>query len=310
MQALIEFADGGRAVFAPNGTPRDRLEFSPGSEQASGHQDALSVSIDDPRAERIRRIALPNTELQEISERNFPDFILRRGNTSILIETKIIDQVHDRRLAVISRQFDQAFRRYQGGDAGKFEKQLWILSPKIWQLQILSFGDGSDISRIDRLYARLVWSYRAEGEGGREGAEILSTTDIELRVQNWANRIDTLYSSIEKWLSRSEYVTERRNDVVMNEELMRLYAVPPRQLPVLDVKKPKGRETLLSLVPYGLWVIGASGRLDVFTPSERLSLVDIATPGSEPNWMLIRRTRSTLERKAFDAASVRDLLRK
>jgi hypothetical protein len=73
----------------------------------------------------------------------------------------------------------------------------------------------------------------------------------------------------------------------MDEQLMREYAVPPRELPVLDVRRSSGQSTAMSLVPYALWVVGANGRLDLFTPTQRLSVVDLGEPGEGSRWTLV-----------------------
>ena len=55
-----------------------------------------------------------------------------------------------------------------------------------------------------------------------------------------------------------------------------------RQLPILRVRKA-GKE-VLTFKPYGLWVIGANGRIDLFGRDGSYFLVDRATGFQPPQW--------------------------
>lgn len=84
------------------------------------------------------------------------------------------------------------------------------------------------------------------------------------RISDWENRIAALYAEINRWVSKdTSFHTEAMRTVTMSEELMRDFAVPDRELPVLDVLK--NQEPIASLVPRALWVIGANGRVDLIT---------------------------------------------
>jgi hypothetical protein len=70
----------------------------------------------------------------------------------------------------------------------------------------------------------------------------------------------------------------------MDEELMRRYSIPSRQLPTLLINKADG---IIKVIPKGLWVIGANGRIDLFTSRGLFMLVDFAVePFGRPLWKI------------------------
>jgi hypothetical protein len=70
----------------------------------------------------------------------------------------------------------------------------------------------------------------------------------------------------------------------MYEELMQRFAVPARELPALAVCR--AAQDVLTFKPYGLWVIGANGRIDVFGQAASYFLVDRAPRFQPSRWQL------------------------
>lgn len=106
---------------------------------------------------------------------------------------------------------------------------------------------------------------------------------IEERVNDWVQRINTVYSLVKSSLSNVQGVqcTEDKK-TQMHEDLMQKYEVSPIVLPILDVNK--GNELIASFKPIGLWVIGANGRIDILTRNGSYILVDIADKKAVPDW--------------------------
>jgi hypothetical protein len=136
------------------------------------------------------------------------------------------------------------------------------------------------------------------------------TTTLELdhdhivrRVDDWASRIDALYQEIEAWLPVG-WSADRGSTIRMREELMQKFDVPTRDLPVLRLfnqGKLHGH-----IEPRGLWIIGANGRLDLFSGFQHYVIIDSAENFEPPDWRIAplsdRRNLLPLTRETFVAA--------
>lgn len=116
------------------------------------------------------------------------------------------------------------------------------------------------------------------GEAGE-----LNQTRIIQRVDDWKQRVSSLYDQVCGWLP-SHMSTDRRNSVPMHEDLMRKYDVAETELPILNVYENGG--WIAKLVPRGLWIIGANGRLDLFARNGQWILVDRAENFENPVWQI------------------------
>lgn len=81
----------------------------------------------------------------------------------------------------------------------------------------------------------------------------------------------------------------------MYEELMQQFDIEAVTLPSAIVIE--NEKIILSLIPVGLWTIGANGRVDVFSSKQHCMLVDDADQFREPEWVLIDVANKGLERK-------------
>lgn len=121
--------------------------------------------------------------------------------------------------------------------------------------------------------------------------EQLTRIDVERRVEDWAARIEELYRCIEDWLP-SGWSARRGGPVAMNEQLMREYGVPPRDLPTLDIVSGSGRRGTVE--PRALWIIGANGRLDLIWGDRHYLIIDTAENFETPNWRVAQLHDRTL----------------
>ena len=126
---------------------------------------------------------------------------------------------------------------------------------------------------------------------------------VTRRVDDWATRIDKLYTQLEEWLPNG-WKAERTDTVHMDEELMRKFGVAPRNLPVLRLRHEN--KPSIRIEPRGLWIIGANGRLDLFGGNNHFVIVDTAENFEPPDWHIAplsdRRHLQTLSRQTFVAA--------
>ena len=141
-------------------------------------------------------------------------------------------------------------------------------------------------------------------------AEELSLSDSELtrehvvrRVEDWKRRIEVLYGRIQQWIPAGIDV-DRSDFVSMHEELMQRFAIPPARLPIMMFSR--GGAWLGKIVPQGLWIIGANGRIDVISPSGRSILVDRSENFSDSHWLIApsdhRRQTAALDESTFRKA--------
>jgi len=115
----------------------------------------------------------------------------------------------------------------------------------------------------------------------------LSAADLVKRIDDWVKRLGQLRQRVDGWISERPDKDLHADDapaVPMREYLMQQYNIPERSMPAFRVLK---RDKQLALFrPVGLWVIGANGRVDVFTGKAAPILVDSARPFEEPAWKL------------------------
>lgn len=116
----------------------------------------------------------------------------------------------------------------------------------------------------------------------------LTREQVELRVGDWLERLRNLRAQIEEWLYQPEFellVIEDREPATMNEELMQRFGVRPREMPVFDIKS--GSQRVMRVLPKGLWIVGANGRVDLITRTSAPILADLAEPlAGSSNWQL------------------------
>ena len=109
----------------------------------------------------------------------------------------------------------------------------------------------------------------------------LTRDHVQRRVDDWANRIDALYDDVESWLP-DVWTAKRGTSTTMYEELMRKVGVPPRRLPTLELLRDG--DARVRLRPYGLWIIGTNGRIDLIKGQERYLVLDHAGTFDAADW--------------------------
>jgi hypothetical protein len=128
----------------------------------------------------------------------------------------------------------------------------------------------------------------------------LTREHVEQRVEDWARRIDALYDDVERWLP-AQWSAKHGDPVTMREEPMKKVGVPPRELPTLELARDNA--VRIRLRPYGLWIIGANGRIDLVKGSELYLVVDHSKTFEAPSWHISAAT-ARREPKPFDAGAL------
>ena len=117
-------------------------------------------------------------------------------------------------------------------------------------------------------------SYIDELADGEDDAVTVDKGHIQRRVDDWLHRLTALYAEISIWADQNGWSHTPRRPVSMHEELMQRAGLPARDQPSLILTPPKGERIWFK--PKGLWVIGANGRIDIYTTTDLLLLVDTA----------------------------------
>jgi hypothetical protein len=87
-----------------------------------------------------------------------------------------------------------------------------------------------------------------------------------------------------EWSSEAHYHFDRTATTTMDEELMQLYGVASTELPILRIFL--GKALVASAIPIGLWVIGASGRVDLLTATKAASIVNSSNDPAIAKWTI------------------------
>ena len=109
----------------------------------------------------------------------------------------------------------------------------------------------------------------------------LDAAHILRRVDDWEERLKSLYAQIGDWLPDG-WTACAGAPVRMHEEMMREFGVAPRSLPTLELASPTGGAAKLE--PRALWIIGANGRVDLRRDGQHHLIVDVAGNFETPFW--------------------------
>lgn len=247
----------------------------------------------DPKLDALREGDVAGIRTDDLPDsrglRTGPDFILShpsRPDATIAVELKA-------GLATLSPK---------NGSLGQLQKyrkdllveyghevplQLWLLTRDGRSLRIWIVDERGGL-RDEREYHLAQVSSRASDASDAmiAGESGVTTQGLITAIEDWENKIRVLFATIRDWCHAlgPDILADETHTVTMDEELMRRYAVPTRELPVLLVYN--AAEDVLTFKPYGLWVIGAYGRVDVFSSHSNYFLVDRAPKFKPSRWEL------------------------
>ncbi len=127
---------------------------------------------------------------------------------------------------------------------------------------------------------------------------------IEARVRDWTERVAALFRVVREWASSENWRVSDSALVTTHEELAEKAGLPAIQLPTLRLDRSDGAYALFK--PKGLWVIGANGRVDLYTSKGLFIIVDRAEYGNDARWTIFRAT-STRGGEPFDPTLISQL---
>ena len=108
---------------------------------------------------------------------------------------------------------------------------------------------------------------------------------VEQGVKDWKNRLHALFGQVSAWAQKNGWRVDDSGEVSMHEELMQKFNVPATGQPTLRLDGDRGYALFK---PKGLWVIGANGRIDLYTSKGTFIILDLAERGAAPRWTIFR----------------------
>ncbi|MBX3571509.1 MAG: hypothetical protein KF694_04060 [Mesorhizobium sp.] len=284
---------GNRTVlFGPSAALRHVSHFAPEDDAQVLPPVADEREVAEERIARTLRVSEFESIRPASEGPGFDIEAIDRSGRKILIDIKVRERDPK------PRDFDDQYRRLQTMSSSQdgAVAEAWHFNIERLKLVIMSLDKGG-MPAFSTLVPLDVWQ--------RTDKEIFRRQQVVERVEDWVRRIDQLYSDIQSWLvSHHDLKTERTRKTLMSEELMQKYAVPDRELPILDILR--GNESLLSFVPRALYIIGARGRIDIISTSGTRLLIDQGVSG-KPDWRLVS-AESRRETSAFDQAALNVLV--
>jgi hypothetical protein len=238
-----------------------------------------------PEERLVNSIRVSGGIIKHYEPDRLADFVFEdKDGRTVLVEVK----VRERDLTRADYQRYEVL--FEDPQRRGFSQEVWNFNVERLHLEIAQYEQGR-FEGTTTLRPLDVWEFNADGS-------TFHRADVFERVDNWAERIQTLYDHVTPWAEHAGLKSDRSRKVLMSEELMQHFGVPDREMPVLDILKSD--QTVASFVPVGLWLIGANGRIDVVTLSGSYALIDRAKELAKPEWVVLGASRR--EFRAFDEA--------
>lgn len=115
--------------------------------------------------------------------------------------------------------------------------------------------------------------------------DYMDTTYIQKRVDDWQKRVHNLIETIKSWSKENKSLSvQPTRSQKMHEGLMKTFNVSMVEIDSVDIKL--NNKTIIVLKHFGLWIMGANGRLDLLTAKGNFVLVDEAEKFHDPKWKL------------------------
>lgn len=193
-------------------------------------------------------------------------------------ESKALVEIKIRTRDFINREFDQHLAWLREVKAlGSGSPEVWNFNIERLRLNIMSVDAGGMPNHFE-LEPLNVWEFNQDGS-------TFERSYVLERIADWISRINNVYTNVEDWSAGLGFSIDKSRTVLMSEELMQKFAVPDRDLQILDLGKDGN--SLLSFVPVGLWIFGSNGRIDVISRNGTTLLLDTADSLCLPNWMIL-----------------------
>lgn len=269
-------------VFGSGSTLRDAPRFGPADVRE--RLPRVGDERDDVEQRIAGSLVVEGFEVRSVEGREFGDVeLLGPAEETILVEIR----AGDRDFGGVN--LTRAWAELGGAEE---RREIWGFNIEALSLGLLWSSRDSSPGFV-KLPALDVWSFERDGT-------VFDRSRVAGHVEEWAVRVETLYDEVTVWAREAGLTALRDRKIPMSEELMQRYAVPDRQMPILDLLD--GVASVVTMKPDGLWLIGFDGAIDVITRQGTVWLVGEPRHPDPPVWTIVdpaNRRRTPWGRDAF-----------
>lgn len=221
--------------------------------------ERVGDETDFPEERLVRSIQVQGAEVllepspADDSDRRADLAVSFANGTSVLVE--IVVQQRDFRGKELERHWSELRDKRRNGQA---RHEVWNFNIERLKLTVL-WADDEGLPQFCDLDPLNVWEFNEDGS-------VFDRAILVSRVEDWLHRLDDLYKVMDGWANAAGLTPSRARTILMSEELIQRFAIPDRELSILDFDRDS--VPVMSAVPVGLWVLGSNGRLDLINPTE------------------------------------------
>ena len=154
--------------------------------------------------------------------------------------------------------------------------------------------DFSEISSVQNISQATQWILKLElnnlviNDGQQLDIDFMDTKYIDRRAEDWKSRVHNVIQNITNWLANEDNCEVRvARKQRMEEGLMKSFNVPFKEIDAVDIFK--NGKMKLTIRPFGLWIMGANGRIDLTSEKGNFILVDHAEQFEQTQWKLFQK---------------------
>lgn len=256
-------------VFGPEGGLQEPLRFDPDASPTFPRVADESEVAESRIMETLQVAGMTRVQSESAGVTSADIELVNSAGDHIVVEVKVKERDPKQ------RDIDVGMEHLNLAKSRNQRAEVWFFN--IERLKLTTMRLEGRALQFDHLVPLNVWEKTSEG--------IFERSRVVDKVEDWARRIERLYAQVREWIGdKGDLRLERTRTVTMSEEMMQKFAVPDRELPVLDVLR--GDQVVTSFVPRGLWLIGAWGRIDIITEERSWILVAIKKD-NESEWRLV-----------------------
>ena len=272
-------------LFGSRASLPNRRELGP--EDVKVRHPRVTPDHDEAELRIIETLVVEGFEVQASQEGRFGDVaIVDADGQCALVEIKAGDR--DFAGVDLGRAWMELAPAAEAGE----RREIWAFNAERLNLGIV-WSEGRLSPSFVQLPALNVWEFGDDGS-------VFDRRQVVQEVDDWVSLVEAVYADVELW-AKAEGLTARRDRIIpMSEELMQNFAVPDRDMPILDLDADG--KPVVSMVPVGLWFIGFKGMIDIITRNGTFRLGAVPQAAEPPKWIVIdgkTRTRTDWSREVF-----------
>lgn len=157
--------------------------------------------------------------------------------------------------------------------------------PVFEEKRYFKLSDSNPRNNITRWIVELTVNNLDLEEGESLSLFYIDQDYILRRATDWGKRVHGLIAQISTWSETLQNIQVRPSrKLPMHEGLMKDFKVPMQELETADVLK--NGKLIIAVKPFGLWIIGANGRVDMLSAKGNYILIDEAEHFKPPQWKI------------------------